>query len=262
MSLSISRNMTLSIGRSAGFSPFSLFSGGQAGDIWINSAAYYYTDTAATTLVTTTGDQVAAWKGALRGTLFTQSTALSRPIYQSSGGIDFLLCDGSGDYLTSTAIDFSGSDAISAFIGARKLSDAAQSMLLELSIGANNGKFDIQAPPFATAGYAAGSRGTAAVTATRATGYAAPISNVVSIVSDISDDNLRLWVNDTLEATASGDQGTGNFGNYALAVGARSNATLPFNGRVGPVIVRGGTITDAQAASTRRWCAGRFGVTF
>jgi hypothetical protein len=255
-------SMSIGLGsQRPGFSPTALFSAGQAGDVWINSRSYYFTDTAGTTPVTTTGDLVAAWRGARHGTLFTQATDTSRPTFQSESGVDFLLTDG-GDFMSTPAIDFSASDAISAFVGVRKLSDAAQSMFLELGIGASNGKFDIQAPPFATAGYSAGSRGSAAVTAQVTTGFAAPVSSVVSIISDISSDSLDLWVNNSVAATATGDQGTGNFGNYALSVGARSNGTLPATVRIGPVIVRSGPITAAQALSTRAWVARAFGVTF
>jgi len=60
-----------------------------------------------------------------------------------------------------------------------------------------------------------------------------------------------------LQATATGDQGTGNFGNYALFIGRRNNATLPFNGKDYGLIVVGKAATTTEITDTETWLAAK-----
>jgi hypothetical protein len=95
--------------------PADWFTGGDAGDVWINDPAYYYTDTAATTLVSTVGDSVAAWKGSINGVLAVQGTSAQRPKWQQSGGVDYLESDGTDDSMAITmpaTISGSGDDGL------------------------------------------------------------------------------------------------------------------------------------------------------
>jgi hypothetical protein len=48
-------------------------------------------------------------------------------------------------------------------------------------------------------------------------------------------------------------QGTGNYGNYPLYIGRRNNATLPLNGNIYSLIIRGAQSSDAQISSTESW---------
>jgi hypothetical protein len=57
----------------------------------------------------------------------------------------------------------------------------------------------------------------------------------------------------------TGDQGTGNYGSYQLNIGRRNNASLPYNGRLQQLIVRGAQSSAAEIASTERWVAGKQG---
>jgi hypothetical protein len=242
------------------YSPASLF-GSSPGDYWVNDPAYYFTDTAGTTPVVSVGDQVAAWRGALRGTLLIQATALSRPLWGQASGVNYLTFDGLNDLLASASLDYSATGSMSVFMGLRKESDVAQSMALEFGPPAANGSFNIQAPNFtASPGYSAGSRGTAISTAVRETGYAAPVANYVSLLAKISTDTAVLWVNDTQEALSATDQGTGNYGNQSMNIGARSNGTLPFSGRVHSLIVCGRDFTASEATAARAWTKTRMGI--
>jgi hypothetical protein len=152
-------------------------------------------------------------------------------------------------------------DKMTVFAGVWKLSDAALSMIVELSAdaGGNNGAFRLLAP--GSAGYEYRQRGTLnAAGASITPGFAAPITNTLTGIGDISNDVTTLRVNGTQVGTSSADQGTGNFGNYPLFVGGRAGTSLFFSGHLYSLIVRGAQSNTGQISSTETWVAGKTGV--
>lgn len=225
-----------------------------------------FQDSAGATPVTAAGQPVGRMLDKSgRGNHATQSTADRRPTYQiDSSGRPFLLFDGTDDgMLTSTITP--GTDKVQVFAGARKLSDAAVGILVELSatIASNNGAFSIIAPlTNGSASYAAFSKGTAqgAASYTNAA-IAAPVSSVITGVGDISGDFVRLRVNGTQVAASVSDQGTGNYLAYPLYIGRRGGTTFPFNGRLYSLIVRfGPNMTSGQITTTERWVNSKTGA--
>lgn len=199
----------------------------------------------------------------LAGNHATQSGDL-RPTYQiDSTGRPYLSFDGVDDGMVTNTIT-PAIDKVQVFAGLRKLSDAAQGMLAELSSSAtaNNGAFFMVAPATnATADYAWRSKGTVAVTCTSAATYVAPITNVMAGIGDISGDISTLRINSLHVETKTADQGTGNYLAYPLYIGRRGGASLPFNGRLYSLIVRFGTnLTDAQITSTEAWVNAKTGA--
>jgi hypothetical protein len=183
---------------------------------------------------------------------------VSNPVWRP-----YLAFDGVDDSFGTSSIDFSATDEMTVFAGVSKLSDAALGMVVELTAnsGANNGAFYITAPHFAgSATYEWRSRGTNPVQATTSGVFAAPITNVLTGIGDISADVATLRVNGAQAATSASDQGTGNFGNYPLFIGRRNNTNLPFNGRLYSLAVLGRTATDAELASMEAWVAGKTGA--
>jgi hypothetical protein len=87
--------------------------------------------------------------------------------------------------------------------------------------------------------------------------YVAPITNVLTGIGDISGDQCILRVNGTQAASSTADQGTGNYGNYPLYIGRRGGASLPFNGRLNSLIIRGAQSTDAQISAAETWVNGK-----
>jgi hypothetical protein len=155
-------------------------------------------------------------------------------------------------------------DKAQVFAGVRKLSDAAAGSVVELSVssGANSGVTHIHAAPGATAGYSYRSAGTVTADANILSGYAAPITNVLTGIGDISGDASRLRVNGTQAAQNTADQGTGNFLAYPLYIGMRGGTSLPFNGHNYGLIVRFGANLDPSViAQTERWMADKTGIT-
>jgi len=175
----------------------------------------------------------------------------------------YLQYDGSDDWLQSAATINPGAvDKAQVFAGVRKLSDAGDQALLETSAGAsfNNGAISLFAPVSGGANYNYGSRGTTfrGITATT---FTAPITNVVTGISDISGDAAQIRVNGAVAGTNTGDQGTGDYLTYTHYIGRRGGTSLPFNGRVYQMVMRfGPNLTAGQITQTENYVAGETGI--
>lgn len=201
-----------------------------------------------------------------RGNHATQATSTKRPtLKQDANGKYYLLFDGIDDALQTASINFTGTDKVTVWAGVRKLSDAASGLLVELSLdtATHTDTFAAFAPSTNGANsYRFFSRGNSVARET-GTGVfaAAPDTSVITGIGDISSDIVQLRRNATLIATNTIDQGTGNYGNYPLFVGSRGGTSLPFNGHLYSLVVRGAQSTDAQIAAAETYVAGKTGVT-
>jgi hypothetical protein len=182
--------------------------------------------------------------------------------YDTVGFKPYLKFDGTDDALVTSAIDFSAVDSMSVFAGLRKLSDAAQDIVVELTAttASNNGSFSIQAPDSAAANtYLYESKGTA-LTNTQATGQVAPLTSVLTGLSDISTDYNVLRVNGVQADSDTGDQGTGNYANAAMYIGARAGTSLYAGIHLYSLIIRGAASTATQITNTESWVNARTGA--
>jgi hypothetical protein len=172
--------------------------------------------------------------------------------------------DGVDDFLQTASVDFTATDKMAVVMGVRKLSDASQGVIVELSASAisNNGSFAIVAPSSGTApNYVYASKGTTSVvSAVSALSFAAPITNVVSGISDIAADNCVVRCNGADSGLTATDQGTGNYGNYALFFGRRGGSSSPYNGLDFGGVCVGKTLTATQLANIERWVNQRTGA--
>jgi hypothetical protein len=217
-----------------------------------------FTATAGTLTLTVTGTVSNA---DLRPT--SQANGFVGPLYQaittatsydSSGFLPYLAFDGTDDSLLTNSVDFTATGKMTVWAGVRKLSDAAQGVVSELSatIASNNGSFLLTAPNSAAANYNWSSKGTTQVNNTVTT-YTAPITNVVTGIADIAGASNIIRINGVQVGSVATTQGTGNYGNYPLYIGRRNNATLPLNGNIYSLIIRGAQSSDAQISSTESW---------
>jgi hypothetical protein len=69
----------------------------------------------------------------------------------------------------------------------------------------------------------------------------------------ISTDLLKIRINGVDAGSNSADQGAGNYSNSVLYIGHRGGTTLPFNGRLYSLIIRGAESTAGQITSTETW---------
>lgn len=178
----------------------------------------------------------------------------------------YLAFDGVDDSLSTAAINFTATDKMSVFSGVTKNTDGSAGCVAELSATAitNNGSFALFSSAGGAVWYVAG-RGTALGSFACAT-FTAPITNTISSMIDIAQPALASEliprINTTVNQTgASGtDIGTGNFGNWPLYIGRRGGTTLPFNGRLYSLIVRGAASSVTEIADTELWVNARTGA--
>lgn len=197
----------------------------------------------------------------------SQSTSASRPVWQEDDlGARGLLFDGVNDFLVTPSINFSASDKVMMAAGVRKLSDVNIAILAELSasVNTNGGTFFFSAPVSdGNPNYSFRSKGTVMQTAQYTdAAVAAPSSNVLVGLGDIGGDISRLRVDGGQVAENTGDQGTGNYGNYPLYIGRRGEGALPFSGFIHQLVIRGGAWPDTdELAQLEAYLASKSKVT-
>lgn len=173
--------------------------------------------------------------------------------YVTVGFKPYLKFDGSDDFLVTSNIDFTATDKVGIFAGLRKLSDTGAGNVVELSTATdtNNGSFAVTAPDSASATFAFESKGT--VLANRTVGeVAAPVTGLFTCIGNIAGDNATVRFNG-LEISTLSDQGTGNYGNYPLYIGRRAGTTLPFNGHIYSLVIRGEQTIDSTLEKMERY---------
>jgi hypothetical protein len=169
--------------------------------------------------------------------------------------------------LQTASVDFSATDKMTVMAGVRKLSDAGNIPIeLGTNVGTSNGSFAIYGGINTTASgayFALISRGSSTIHINSAASFASPVTAVLTGTSVISTDSLAFRINGTQVGTSTDDQGSGNYGNYALYIGARGGSSFRFSGLIYTLIVRGATTpTSTIADFERNLLARRCGVTF
>jgi len=213
------------------------------------------------------------WGADLRVT----NDALNMPAYQrvaaatdydTNGFLPYLAFDGNDDAMSTSAIDFSGTDKMTVVSGDRKLADGAFGVVVELTADAdaNAGSFLYGEDSSAGNGVQVGAIGARVYGVI--TGSAAPVTWINSIVFDraLSNQSEIAWRRNATSVSTAGlsVQGggtSGNFANSALNIGARNNgASLRANIRLYGLIVRGAASSAAEIAATEAWVNARTGA--
>ena len=177
----------------------------------------------------------------------------------------YLFFDGVDDCMVTGTITPGSVDKVQVFAGMRKLSDATLGMIVEYSaaVDTNNGTFFLAGSRSGggAPNYGFRNKGTVLQDAD-GTGYAAPITNVLGALGDISGDRATLRVNATQVTQTTGDQGTGNFLSYPLYIGCRGGTALPYNGNIYSLITRfsAANLDTATIASTEKWVNSKTGA--
>jgi len=177
--------------------------------------------------------------------------------YDTVGFKPYLKFDGVDDALATASIDFTATDKMTVVAGVRKLSDAATAVCAELSASAavNVGVFALFAPRVTSGAFSYSSGGTTVIENTSAA-IAGAVTKVLTAYSSISAQVSVLRVSGVQTVVAT-PQGTGNYGNYPLYIGSRGGTTLPFNGHLYSLIIRGAQSTDAQIVSAENYVNGK-----
>jgi hypothetical protein len=181
----------------------------------------------------------------------------------------FLKTDGTDDGMVTNTIDFTGTDKMTVLAGVTKLSDAAEAIIFELSSNAtlNAGGINLWGPGGLSVAHDSAFVVVAGGSIPQAHGPAAatspaPISRVVAVTSSIATDTSVTRVNGVQAASATGDMGSGNFGNYPAYLFRRGGVASPFLGRDYGQIVRGAASTASSIVAAEHWLAKRMGLSF
>lgn len=188
-----------------------------------------------------------------------QSTAASRPILrQDESGYYYLECDGVGDCLETSAINFTSTNKISIFTGLLKTS-SARGMLFEMST------------TYATAGCTAmdvdngGNYISVYGVANTYNGHMAASDSVKYVATGLLDtsvaSNQAVGRLNGSQVVAGGTTASGNLANVATYIGRRAGTVNPFNGRIYSLIVRGAASSLAEIMAAESYVAGKAGVT-
>lgn len=184
--------------------------------------------------------------------------------YDTAGFPMYLRFNGADTFLVTPSIDFTSTDKVTVFAGVRKLSDAASGFVFELSIDAAvNRAFNLNAPSTFGGSFSYRTRSTGSLSSDlTANGFNAPITNTITLIASIADDILQMRVNGSQVASSTSDQGTGNYGNYPLYIGRRGGASIPFNGHLYSLIVRGAQSREDQIIQTEKFVASKTGINY
>ncbi len=194
---------------------------------------------------------------------WTANNSAGRPILRLVSGVYWLDFDGVDDRGTTVAIDFSATDEMTTFIGARRLGETSQYIYMlgpDISASAGIAMFTAN---YGTPGIWVVSRGTATTSAyALSVGYAAPFTFVATHRTKISADTNLLRVNGVDVATSAADQGAGNYANSALTIGSYAGGGTFFTGRLSQLILRGKTSTLAEYQAAEQWVNAKIGSPF
>ena len=210
-----------------------------------------------------TATTVTANKAQLRYT----NDALNQPSYQrvntstdydTAGFKPYLSFNGVNQWLQTNSIDFTYGDKMFVSSGVSKTGvNAAVLVELSASIDTNNGAIDVFAPGGGgdTYQWLFGSKGNASLSQAYVNDaqYKSPNTKTISGIGSISGSQSILRINGVQAAQSNTIQGTGNYGNYPLYIGARAGSSLWFNGRLYGLVVAGKAASASEIASTEAW---------
>jgi hypothetical protein len=191
-----------------------------------------------------------------------QTTAANRPLYKTDGALHWLQFDGTDSLSSSSNLTLSTIDAVTMCASVRKTSDAAAGQIITHGTSAVQGASYLRAPDAASASYAFVSRGSALSQATYTNAaVAAPVTNVVTGLGDISADTCVLRVNAVEQATSATDQGTGNRAATNIRLGVDGAGTGSFfNGNIYFALIRGALTSGTDLSSLETYAGAKAGL--
>jgi len=226
-----------------------------------------FQDAAGTTPVTAAGQPVGLiLDKSGNGHHASQSTSTARPLFQIDGsGKHYLAFDGVDDYLSTSAIDLTGTDKVTVFSGSRVLSSNAAIFYETSTSVLSGGAF------YATSNEQATNIGTFLVSGTSGGGVKTLTGQPAHAVTTAQFSSVFTTAIDAAAANVNGvaqsmgifymGTSTGNFGNHPLFIGARSGGVIPFNGNIYSLILGGTAYDAATVLAAETWVADKTGVT-
>jgi len=227
-----------------------------------------FQDSAGTTPVTAAGQPVGLiLDKSGNGRHASQATSTARPLLEDDGGKMCLKFDGVDDFLSTSAIDLTGTDKVTVFTGTLDTSTSL-GILYETSANAIAGGAFFCAVDYNSGGVSdwlvSGNVAIGFTTVADQTARAVTTAKMSSVFTDgvgalsVNVNGAAQTLENVYNPTATS---TGNFGNHPLFVGARSGPSLPFNGNIYSLIIGGALYDAATVLAAETWVADKTGVT-
>lgn len=203
----------------------------------------------------------------LPGNHATQATVAARPTYRNVGGLHYLEFDGVDDFLVTSTIDFSTTNKITSALGVTKKRNADREMIYELSItAASPGTFNMDHSQSVSGAYAA-TLATPNAAGALCPANTAPSTDVLSVQYDSSQTGIsneaifsQNGVVQTTTQLGNPDSGSGNLGIYPIYIGRRGGTSLPFQGDIYSLIIRGAATSAGSLTSAHQYVGTKTGV--
>lgn len=164
--------------------------------------------------------------------------------------------DGVDDCLVVPTLDLSITDKVTVVAGVQKVGTTSWAALLEFTGNPDStaGAFSFNAPGSAADTFYASARGATANATKTVTGYASPVSAVLTNKADLSAATSTATntfsVNGATVSAAGGGSapGGGNFASAGLYIGQRNGSTYPFSGAIQSITIIPALITASETA--------------
>jgi hypothetical protein len=158
-----------------------------------------------------------------------------------------------------TTLDLTSTDEVTVIAAVRSLADGANQVIAELSasVSTNNGAWRLLRT--SVNAYSFDSKGTTLRTAVT-DAFGQPDTALLIARAKISDLRTAIARNRAAETLTSANQGTGNYGNFGVFLGARDNASLRFNSQLGRLAIIGGALTAEELSIATGLVAAPYGL--
>lgn len=211
------------------------------------------------------GDPVGTWNDLSGSGLHATGTTTQRPTYTTNvlNGKPVMRFNGTSNGLITPALNLSGTNAITVIIVWGGITAGTQGCGVEMSTNVNSqtDSFILYRENTNSAiGFCKGNVGISSYnpTTTITTGYV-----VTSMVMDMSRTSAETfgWTNQIITGTRANDNNnTGNFGNRALYIGARAQASLFLAGDIASIKIYSGAKTGAERGRLEEADAAKYGL--
>ena len=227
-----------------------------------------FQDAAGTTPVTAAGQPVGLiLDKSGNGHHASQTTSTARPLFQIDGsGHGHLVFDGADDYLSTAAIDLTGTDKVTQFLGLQNAAISGAMVYSDFGLGAT-GSFVSLSAIAAYGDIGIFKRGTGSNGSQKTAAKPAGTRGVLSFSLDLAgatpdlQNPLFNWDGAPAGIGTNTDIGAGTFGNRALYIGASAGAAYFFNGNIYSLIIGGALYDAATVLAAETWVADKTGVT-
>ena len=181
--------------------------------------------------------------------------------YADIGLPRYLEFDGVDDAMSTASVDFTGTDEMTVCAGVYKQTAASGGVIVELGVStAAINSFGLAVGPYVNSEDGFVSRANVYQFVTSGSNTA-PRLDVWTGTADISQPILALRANGIETDSNTSSQGTGNYRNSPLNIGARNNgADLKLNGRIHQLIVRGKSPVGNLIRRIEEYVANKTGV--